>query len=159
MDSDLAALAAAQTAFLTEALDGPSAFGPPRPAHWDAAHIVAHLLVNETLLLAVTAALAAGEQPDYDNAPGQDAFVLDTAILESRHFSGLVAALGAAFEQGRAAFAKLTAAQREAHVPVRIWHEGTRIVDEPLSWWQLAVVTSAEFHLPAHLAQLRALRS
>lgn len=48
MHPDLDALAQAQDALLAEA--GAGGFGPPEGAHWDAEHVLAHLVVNERLI-------------------------------------------------------------------------------------------------------------
>lgn len=156
MHPDLDALAQAQDALLAEA--GAGGFGPPEGAHWDAEHVLAHLVVNERLIEQVSLALAAGEDPDYDNAPGQDGFVLDTTIAEAGGLPGLIAVLRQAFTDVRAAAEALTDQQRARLVHVRIWHEGHRVVDSPQPWWGFAVGASTRVHLPAHLAQLRALR-
>ncbi len=156
MDAELQALGEAQAAFLSEADAG--GFGPPVGAHWDAEHIVAHLIVNERLIEQVTAALMAGEEPDYDNAPGQDGFVLASTIAAADGLTGLIDVARTTFEQERSTLADLPAELRDREVHVCIWHEGERVLDAPRPWWAFAVGASTAFHLPAHTEQLRALR-
>lgn len=156
MDEDLTELADAGRNLLAEARAG--GFGPPQGSHWDAEHVLAHLLVNERLLLDVTRALAADEDVDYDNAPSQDGFVLASTITEHGDLAGLAEALEQAFAQHRAALQTLAPTQLEREVPARVWHEGHRVMDEPLVWWSFAVQASAGVHLPRHTAQLQALR-
>lgn len=156
MEPELAALAAAHDAALAEINRG--GFRAPKGAHWDARTVTAHLLVNERLIYAVTNALMRGEPADYDNAPSQDAFVLRQTILEARHKRGLVESLAHAFAANLRSFVDLQPSRRRTLVPIRVWHEGERVVDDPREWWSFAVVASARVHIPAHIRQLRDLR-
>ena len=154
--ADLGSLRAAYDAFFAEAERG--GFGPPPPGEWDAAQVVAHVALNDVAMAGVGRDLVSGRVPTFDNVLCQDRDVLAALVERCGDEAGLVSF---ARDQARTAVrvvSRLDDVQRETRVPCRLLHDGDVVVDQPLPWWEVAVVMQAGRHLVAHTGQLDELR-
>ncbi len=153
---ELAELRTAYDLFFAEAAKG--GFGPPPAGEWDAAEVVAHIALNEVVMAGVGRDLVFGKEPSFDNLLCQDRSVMARLVERCGNLDGLVAF---ARDQARTAtqvVARLDADQAAHPVPCRLLHDGEVVLDQPMPWWQVAVVLQAARHLTAHTGQLRDLR-
>lgn len=153
--SELRLLADAYAAFYTEAETG--GFGEP-PAGWRAEEILAHVALNDLAIIAVCHALVHGRDVSFANERCQDPAILSRWIAASGGPAGLIERGRAVARQVVAALARLDDEQRMAGVPCRLLHDGAVVLDAVRPWNALAIDTQRDMHLPAHAAQLRALR-
>jgi hypothetical protein len=123
---------------------------------WSADLVVAHLAANDELFLAVGEAVRRGERPDYENLPGVTDAVLERRVAEAGGAAGLVRRLEASSAALVAHVASMTDAEAATPVRFHVFHAGRELVDEVRPWGAI-VAGQAGFHLPLHLAQLRAL--
>jgi hypothetical protein len=153
---DTTALASAYERFL--AVAGGGGFGPPPEGEWAAELVVAHIVANDRLLAAVTAALLAGDSPAYDNEPA----TLEANLSAAAGAAGSLPALIATARTGSEALLQLVAdldgSQAEQAVHFRAVDAGVVTVDTPLPWARILDIHTT-LHLPAHTAQLAALRA
>jgi hypothetical protein len=154
---ELAELRVAYDAFFAEADRG--GFGPPPDGEWDAAHVVAHVALNDVAMAGVGRDLVFGREPSFDNVLCQDRGVMARLVERCGDLAGLVAF---ARDQARTAVqvaSRLDADQAAHPVPCRLLHDGEVVLDRPMPWWQIAVVLQTARHLEAHTGQLRDLRA
>jgi hypothetical protein len=131
-------------------------FGPPREGEWTAEQIIAHVAANDELLAEATESVLNGHRRAYYNHDAVDTARL--AEIVAAH--GSLEALTDWLEKTSSRLIELAARVDEkmptmVHTTIRDGNI-TR-VDQP--WpWPRAFKVQAGHHLPAHLAQLRALR-
>ncbi len=152
---DTRALSAAYAALLSEAAAG--GFREPSPGHWTAGMLLAHIAINDALLLGVTRALAAGTLAAYDNA----AAVAETElrrVADKLGWDGLLGEVRRSADALIEAVHGLTQEQGQRLVDTRIVDGGATKVDDAVPWDRLLVV-QAQTHLPSLTRQLVALRT
>ncbi len=155
--ADLLALATAYEAFYLEAERG--GFGAPPDGEWDALRTIAHVALNDYAMTAVTHSILHGAPTAFENLICQDPAVL-TAHIE--RYAGDLSVL---VDHGRrcattllAILGRLGPAQRATPVACRLHHDGALVLDAERPWEEIAITVQAARHLPAHTAQLAALR-
>lgn len=135
-------------------------FGPPRPGHWDAQQIAAHVALNNLGFATAARAVAAGQDDvAYDNVSTVDLAVLDKYVADTGGVDALAGAVLATARHQLDAYEALSDAQRLQEIPVTIHHDGAVIMDRVPRTLGSMVEGNADFHLQAHLEQLLALRS
>lgn len=153
----VAALRAAYEAFFAVAERG--GFGPPPAGEWSAGEVVAHVAVNDGLVAAVTQGLVHGRTITFDNAVSNDLAVLDAFVARADGLTDLVDLGRRRAETVCLLLARLDDEQLATAVPCHLVDGGTLMVDQPLPWGRLMLGVQVEHHLPAHTAQLDALRA
>lgn len=155
---DTAALRAASGAFVALARGG--GFGPPADDGWTHLQVVAHVALTSGALAAVCRTLLTGGEPVFDNALVERRASLDALVAAH---DGDLGALVDAAERAGDELVRLVERLDPEHlatkVPARIVDGGEVVLDEPVPWGRLAVDVQAARHLPAHTAQLAALRA
>jgi hypothetical protein len=152
---DTRGLSAAYAALLSKAAAG--GFAQPPPGRWTAGMLLAHIAVNDALLLNVTRALAAGSVAAYDNASA----VADAElrrVADSLGWDGLLSEVRRSADALIEAVRGLTEEQGQRLVSARIVDGGATKVDDTVPWGRLLVV-HAQTHLPSLTRQLAALRT
>jgi hypothetical protein len=153
-DVDTAELRAAYAEFIAEAEKG--GFGPAPPNAWGAEQVVAHIARNDEELIAVTAAVTAGQQPSYYNHDAIDDAELGTYIGSMGDFRALVAAVRSNGERLCDLVERLPD-DLPVEVPISVRDGARQVVDGPVPWATVLTI-QARRHLPAHTQQLRELR-
>ncbi len=139
-------LAEAYTAFFAEA--SRPGFGDPPPGEWTAEQVVAHIAVNDDLMAAVCRGLIHDAAPRFDNAVPNDRAVLQALVEAAADLPSLVELGRARAETLRLLLARLDESQLATPVPCHLIDGDRVMVDQPLPWGSLAVVTQATYHLP-----------
>ncbi|MEZ5243477.1 MAG: SRPBCC domain-containing protein [Acidimicrobiales bacterium] len=155
--ADLAGLAAAYEAFFTEFLAG--GFGPPPEGEWNAEQVVAHVALNDGAMLGVCQALVHGGELRFDNLACHEPAALGRWIESCGTPDVMLGRVRQSSRQLLAAIARLSADQRATSVHCHLVHAGSVVLDEPRPWGVVAVDVQAGHHLPAHVEQLRNLRT
>jgi hypothetical protein len=148
-------LAAAYDAFLAEAAAG--RFGPPPAGEWSARQLVAHIAVNDGLLVEAVEGILAGDSARFDNSTAADWAKVTAFADEHGGLDGTVVAARLSAARLCDAAGRLTDEQAATELPVFILDGAEVAVDQPMPLGRLLGV-QASFHLPAHGDQLRALR-
>ncbi|WP_433390362.1 hypothetical protein [Micromonospora sp. KLBMP9576] len=132
-------------------------FGAPPAGRLSAEQIVAHLAVNDELMIEATEAVVAGSPFAYYDLEAVHRPQVDALVAEYGGLAGLTTLLRGTSERLCGLVDGLSAA---AQTPVETHlREGfDLIVDEPLPWGR-TLDLHARVHLPKHLAQLRTLRA
>ncbi|GIH06792.1 hypothetical protein Rhe02_48590 [Rhizocola hellebori] len=131
-------------------------FGQPPAGEWSAEQIIAHVAANDELLAETTEHVLSGNRRAYYNHDAVDTAKL-TEIVAAH---GNLEALTDWLEKTSSRLVEL-AGRLDEKMPTMV-HTTIRDgdltrVDQP--WpWPRAIKVQAGHHLPAHLAQLRALR-
>jgi len=154
--TDIEALALAYEQFFTEAEAG--GFGPPADGGWDAEQVVAHVALNDLAMTAVAHGLVFRSDPAFENETCQDRGNLAAVVDSCGDWSELVAHGRDCARRAMAALSRLDAEQLTHPVRCRFQHDGVTVLEDPRPWGTIANDTQAEFHLPAHIDQLRNLR-
>ncbi|MDY7101806.1 MAG: SRPBCC domain-containing protein [Actinomycetota bacterium] len=158
--ADLAGLADAYDAFFAEAAAaGPGGFAPPDDGGWTAEQVVAHVALNDLAMTAVAHALVHRGEPAFENHTCQVRETLDAVVGGCGDLDGLVAFGRRCAAQALAAARRLDEGQRAHPVACRLEHDGEVVADAPMPWGLVAIETQATRHLPAHVEQLRKLRT
>ena len=145
---DTTELKAAYAAFLDAArLPGPPGDG------WTPERVLAHVAVNDELLLAAAAALAAGRPAPYDNARAVDDDHLARVEAEAGSYEVLLSALRRGAEELIEVAELLDDETAATPVPTRIVDGGEIRIDRPMTLAELLRI-HARLHLPGHAAQL-----
>ena len=121
---------------------------------WGVEMVLAHLAVNDGLLLTVARAVLAHEETSYDNADAID----DAALAAEGPRPALIDRLQTSSRQLIDVASQLTDGLEAVEVPVRIVDDGKVVVDQPLPIGRLLEIHGT-MHLQGHLAQLEELRS
>jgi len=121
---------------------------------WGADMVLAHLTVNDGLLLAAARAVLAHEDASYDNAEAID----DSVLAAQGPRPALIDRLQTSSRQLVDVASQLTDGLDQVEVPAKIVDDGKVVVDQPLPIAQLLEI-HATMHLQGHLAQLQDLRS
>ena len=154
---DLTSVAAAYEAFFAEAERG--GFGDPPAGEWDAAHVLAHVALNDLAMTSVAHALVHGRTDlVFGNVTCQDPRVMADWVATTGDLSALVARGRELAEVAMASTARLDPDQLATPVHCRLFHDGELVVDERMPWGRLALDGQAGRHLPAHTGQLSDLR-
>ncbi|MGH2784945.1 MAG: ArsR/SmtB family transcription factor [Actinomycetota bacterium] len=132
-------------------------FRDPPGGEWPAEVLLAHVATNDHLLAAVTKALANGLEPSYDNAPTQARHDLEHFANAAGGVEGLIPIVQEAGLELIRSAALLDAKAAEQVVSMRILDGTEFALDGPVPWGK-ALEIHAKVHLPAHIAQLAALR-
>ncbi|HEV7887448.1 MAG TPA: hypothetical protein VGO92_07810 [Acidimicrobiales bacterium] len=149
---DTASLESAYQRILDLAAHG--SFTTP-PDDWGPDMVLAHLTVNDELLIgAVRQVLAGEEEASYDNAAGTD----DAALAQLGPWPALIDRLQTSSRQLVDLASQLTDGLEDRAIPVHIVDGGEVAVDQPLPIGRLLSI-HAEVHLPSHLSQLEGLRA
>lgn len=154
---DLAALLAAYDEFFAEAELG--GFGAPPDGEFDAEQVLAHVALNDAAMIAVCHALVHGREPRFENERCHDRDALTRWIGQGGGPLTLVERGRARSVQVAGALARLSSEQRSTLVHCRLLHDGDVMVDQPMPWEVVAIGIQADRHLPAHVDQLRNLRT
>ena len=154
---DLTNLEAAYDSFFATADQEGS--GPPAEGQWNILQIIAHVALNDAAMLSVTQALVHDRPTRFENKISQDPAALARLIDACVDRAGLVAQGRVAAHQLVAAISRLSDEQLATPVHCHLFHDGECVLDQPMAWQSIAVETQAEFHLPAHIEQLRNLRA
>jgi hypothetical protein len=130
----------------------------PPPGEWDADRILAHVCLVNAATISATAAVAAGAHTTYDNRTALDTWSIDRVVALAGGSAGLRDRLR---RQGEALCAfggpALSEAELDTLVPTRLLSNGQVLVDQPLPLRDI-LGGLADVELPAHTAQLLALR-
>lgn len=124
------------------------------PDGWGADMVLAHLAVNDGLLLTAARAVLAREEASYDNADAID----DALLADQGPRAAIIDRLQTSSRQLVDVASQLTDGLDAVEVPVHIVDDGKVVVDQPLPISQLLEI-HATMHLQGHLAQLQELRS
>lgn len=152
---ETAALRRAYRVLLAEVDAG--GFGSPPPGQWSAEQVVAHLAANDVLLTEVTEAVLAGSPWAYYDAQDMHRPQLDELVRQYAGLPGLTGLLRETSDRLCALTDRL-GPESETLVDTHI-REGVELtVDEPLPWGRVLDL-HGRIHLPAHLEQLRAMRT
>lgn len=154
---DVTELAAAYQALFTEAEAG--GFGDAPEGEWNAEQVVAHVALNDAAMLGVCQAIVHQKPARFENEICQDLDVLAAYIDANNGLAGLVDAGRDMSRLVLAALRRLSPDQLETLVHCCLQHYGETMMDRPMPWQAIAVQTQASMHLPAHIEQLRNLRS
>jgi len=146
----LAALHEAYDTFFAEAERG--GFGPAADGGWSAAQVVAHMIVNDETVAAVTRSLIAGKVVAFENAAGNDTTVLDAVVARAGGDLGALVARGVLL-------GRLDDEQLATPVPCHLLDGGEVRFDQPMPWGQMMLGVQPTRHVPGHTAQLSALRT
>jgi len=132
-------------------------FGPPPPGELTAAQVVVHLAANDELLTEVTEAVLAGSPWAYYDARPTLRPRLDAMVPPDAGLPELAARLRGTSERLCALVDRLGP---EAETPVDSHlREGFELhIEESLPWGRMLDI-HGRLHLPAHLDQLRGLRT
>jgi hypothetical protein len=150
---DTASLESAYQSLLDVAEHGEFGAGPDDG--WDAEMVLAHVTVNDDLLLAAgRAVLAHAPDVSYDNAAAVD----EANLRGQGPLSALIDRLQTSGQQLCDVAAQLTGGLDEVLVPVHIVDGGQVVVDQPMPIGRLLQI-HATVHLPSHLSQLEQLRA
>lgn len=152
----LESLAEAYASFFAEA--SRPGFGDPPLGEWTAEQVVAHIAVNDDLMAAVCRGLIHDATPRFDNAVPNDRAVLQALVETAGDLPSLVELGRARAETLRLLLARLDEDQLAAPIPCHLIDGDRVMVDQPLPWGSLALVTQATYHLPLHTRQLAQLR-
>ncbi|MEM7093078.1 MAG: SRPBCC domain-containing protein [Actinomycetota bacterium] len=150
-------LALAYEAFFVEASVG--GFLSP-VVGWSADEVIAHVLLNDLAILNVCQGLIhrrsglrfenlVCHEPDRLASVIEGAGTRDELIRRGRHTADNVVA----------AVARLSDDQRETLVHCHLVHDGEVMVEGPRPWGAISIEVQADMHLPAHVDQLRNLRT
>lgn len=154
---DSSALETAYATFIEMAASGPFA-APANPQKWTAGLIVAHMTVINQLLAATITELLAGRTPTQDNRPAIRETHLRATVAAAGDWPGLIAAV-------RQSSAVVCALVREVDAetaarPFPVFFQSGEKVAVDASWpFTTLLNAQAQFHLPGHAAQLKALKS
>lgn len=154
---DVTELAAAYETFFTEAEAG--GFGQAPEGEWNAEQVVAHVALNDGAMLGVCQAIVHQNETRFENQVCQDPDVLAGFIATNRDLPGLVAAGRHLSQLVLASLRRLSPDQRKTPVHCYLMHYDDVMVDQAMPWEAVAVATQASMHLPAHIEQLRNLRT
>ena len=152
---DSSALRAGYKEFLAEARAG--GFGTPPPGEWTAEQVLAHIGSNDLRIADVLDSVASGTLTRFDNLRVIDASHLDAYVARHGDADALIAAIEESSAQVCDSVDRLDSELAAVPVPAKIVDAGHTVVEGPTPLGQLLTM-QAGFHLPAHAAQLRALR-
>lgn len=154
--SPLDDLEAAYEAFYTEAAQG--GFGEPEPGQWSAEQVVAHVALNDGVMMAVCQSLVHQNDARFENDAGQSPENLQRWIDSCGDMNSLIDRGRHASRQFMAAVNRLSAEQRITPVHCRLLSDGEVMLDDARPWESIAVMIQTGMHLPSHTEQLRSLR-
>jgi hypothetical protein len=121
---------------------------------WGADMVLAHLTVNDDLLLAAARGVLAHEDVAYDNAGATD----DSVLGAQGPRPALIDRLQTSSRQLVDVASQLTDGLDAVEIPVKIADGGEVMVEGPMPIGRLLEI-HATVHLPSHLEQLQQLRS
>jgi hypothetical protein len=124
---------------------------------WPAELVAAHVARNNELIAEAAEAIAAGQQPTYDNRAAVDDAELRAFADAVGGIAGLAAAVEASAKRQAKAWAALGEGTAGQLLPVVIVDAGRVIRDDPVPIGSF-IEGNASFHLDRHLEQLKALR-
>jgi hypothetical protein len=157
---DTAALESAYRRILDLARVG--SFDPPTTGsgEWGAALVLAHVTINDDLLLETARAVLAGVVgAAYDNGPAVDeANLADVVGHAGPGLAALVDRLQTSSSNLVDVAAQLDGERAGVLIPVHIADAGEVMVDQPMPVGRLLDIHT-EVHLPSHLSQLESLRA
>jgi hypothetical protein len=151
---DVTGLRAAYQSFLVLARS--ERFGPPLPAEWTAAQLLAHIIAGDTAITSVALAVAAGERPSYDNRPSLDRWNLGRICTAAGDLPALIDLVDQRGQLLCRVAEQLTDAEADVSVPTLIISNDEVMVDGPLPLRGL-IDGLGQVHLPRHAEQLAAL--
>ena len=147
------ALASSYNSFLEEAARG----GFQEPASgWNAGMILAHVVINDQRLTAITREVCAGRSLRNDNGDAADTESL-RQLAERLGWDGLLEEVRSVGSGLMIAVSEMTEEQGQRLVDSHIVDGGVVVVDDAVPWSRLLMV-HAQHHLPDHTRQLAALR-
>jgi DinB family protein len=126
-------------------------------AGWNAGQIAAHISLSNEQFSELADRLRDGEDVRFDNTDVSDPERLLGYVAEHGELAGLADAIEASAGRLSDAYERLTPAQRERPIPVRIWHEGQIARDSPMAIGEL-ILGNGDYHLAMHHKQLQDLR-
>ncbi len=124
---------------------------------WGAAFIAAHVALNNEAMVALAEAIAAGENPSYDNAEVIDEARLREVASAAGNLEGLAVMIDKSGGQLAGAWERLGPEAGATEVPVRIVDGSQIVLDGPVPIRTLIEVNATD-HLQVHLDQLLALQ-
>jgi hypothetical protein len=124
---------------------------------WPAELVAAHVARNNDNIAEMAERIAAGEQPNYDNALAVDDAVLRVYSDEVGGIAGLANAVETSASRLAAAGALLDETTEGYMLPAIIRDGGDIVNDGPIPIGKF-IEGNASFHLEMHLEQLKALR-
>ena len=133
-------------------------FRPPADnGDWPAELLLAHIVMNDRLLVATTALVLSGQVVPYDNAAANTEVGLHAVARAAGDLNGLIAVLRSTGLELVLLARQMTPEQSATAVPTRII-DGEDVRIDGLVPWSGVLNTHAEVHLPAHIETLRALQ-
>jgi uncharacterized protein YndB with AHSA1/START domain len=153
---DPTALEAAYDDFFAEVEQG--GFGPGAADEWNADEVVAHVGLNDAAMAAVCQSIVHQRTPRFDNEHCQTPAALTARISSCGDRSELVARGRQQAAQLIAALRRLSNEQLDTMVDCHLVDNGHVMLDDARPWATIAEIQASR-HLPAHTAQLSALRS
>lgn len=154
--TDTVELAAAYDTFFAAA--GAGGFGPPPAGEWSAEEVVAHVALNDDAMSAQCRALIHGAAEPFTNVLAIDPARL-AELCDGRDLATLVELGRRRADQLLALLARLNPAQLSTPVHCTLRDGDELMVDAPIEWATVALRIQPARHLPAHTAQLHALRA
>lgn len=127
------------------------------PGGWSPERVLAHVAVNDELLLAATSGVYAGRPVTYDNALAIDPDHLAYVESNAGSYEVLLSAIRRGGEELIEVAERLDEDMAATVVPTRIVDGDELRVDEPLPWGEVLRI-HATVHLPSHAAQLTGAR-
>jgi hypothetical protein len=121
---------------------------------WGADMVLAHLAVNDGLLIAAVRSVLAGEPAPYDNAEATN----DELLRAQGPRPALIDRLQTSSRQLVDVASQLMDGLDAVEIPVHIADGGQTAVDGPMAIGRLLEI-HATVHLPGHLSQLEGMRS
>ena len=154
---DVTELTAAYEGFFAEAEGG--GFGEAPEGEWNAEQVLAHVALNDAAMLVVCQAIVHQQPTRFENEVCQDPEVLASFISSAGSREELIHVGRRMANLVTASLRRLSPAQLETEVHCRLRHYDQVMADRPIPWKSVVVDTQAAMHLPAHVEQLRNLRS
>lgn len=137
-----------------------SEMGPGRPApgtEWRAEIVLAHVIVNDRVLMGAACDLLDGLGAVIDNRSTQSLAYLEAVAGAAQSWTGLVATVSQSAREVIAVMASLGPELFSRPLPTRLIDAGVVQVDRPMSLEELLGI-HASFHLPSHIRQLATCR-
>jgi hypothetical protein len=147
-------LESAYITFVRELRDGD--FDQPGDG-WSAAHVAAHVALNNDLFISAVRDVLVSGPAGYDNRSAVDLDQLTAYASKFENLGDLADDVARSATDLSVAYGDLLAAEADTDIPIVIHHDGHIVRDGPGSLAEL-IEGNATYHLAMHLDQLLALR-
>jgi hypothetical protein len=131
-------------------------FGPPPLGEWDAQHVLAHVVAANFSIASVASAVAAGQQPRYDNRTTLDPWHLRVLTERGSSVTDMLATVRTSGELLCSVAEHLPPNDLDYPLPTLIVSKDDAVLNDTIPLRAL-IEGVGEAHLPLHAQQLRAL--